>query len=108
MPKSKFMLNEYKLLIYGNNLVMKHLHTSIIKQRLYLNLKPSSKLEDINIFALPSRIKDSDIKAMFNGLLALLEEKVKQDQTAKYLNLKIKYNRLKQLYYRKIGQATTI
>ena len=84
---------------------MKNLHTSIIKQRILFKLKPLSQLEDINIFAMPTRIKDGDIKAMFNGLLALLGEKIKQEQTEKYLRLKLKYNRLKQLYHRKISNA---
>ena len=82
---------------------MKKLHTPIIKQKILIKLKALSKLEGINIFAMPTRIKDGDIKAMFNGLLALLSEKIKQEQTEKYLRLKLKYNRLKQLYYRKIN-----
>ena len=80
---------------------MNNLHTSIIKQKALLKLKALSRLENINIFAMPTRIQDGDIKAMFNGLLALLSEKIKQEQTAKYLQLKLKYDRLKQLYYRK-------
>lgn len=95
----------YKYILLGNNLIMKNLHTPIIKQKTIFKLKPLSTLEEINIFALPSRIKDGDIKAMFNGLLALLGEKIKQEQTEKYLRLKLKYNRLKQLYYRKISNG---
>lgn len=98
----------YKSCNNVNNLVMKNLHTSIIKQRTLFKLKPLSKLESINIFALPTRIKDTDIKAMFNGLLALLGEKIKQEQTEKYLRLKLKYNRLKQLYHRKISSTTIV
>ena len=101
MQKDKLWLNGYNIDITGNNPVMK-LHTSIIKQKTRFKLKPLSKLENINIFAMPTRIKDQDIKAMFNGLLSLLGEKIKQEQTEKYLRLKLKYNRLKKLYYRKI------
>ena len=108
MIKLKFWLNKYKFINYGNNLVMRNLHTPILKQKILFKLKPLSKLEDINIFAMPSRIKDGDIKAMFNGLLALLGEKIKQEQTEKYLRLKLKYNRLKQLYYRKIANTNVV
>ena len=87
---------------------MTNLHTHIIKQQIRLKLKPLSQLENINIFAMPSRIKDCDIKAMFNGLLALLGEKIKQEQTEKYLRLKLKYNRLRQLYYRKITNTKAV
>ena len=87
---------------------MKILHTAIIKQKTLIKLKALSKLEDINIFAMPTRIKDGDIKAMFNGLLALLGEKIKQEQTEKYLRLKLKYNRLKLLYYRKISNTKAV
>ena len=87
---------------------MKNLHTPILKQKILFKLKPLSMLEDINIFAMPTRIKDSDIKAMFNGLLALLGEKIKQEQTEKYLKLKLKYNRLKQLYHRKITSLNVL
>ena len=88
---------------------MTKLHkTPIIKQKILIKLKPLSKLEGINIFAMPTRIKDGDIKAMFNGLLSLLSEKIKQEQTEKYLRLKLKYNRLKQLYYRKISNTGAV
>ena len=87
---------------------MINLHTNpIVKQKILLKLKPMSKLESINIFTMPTIIKDADIKAMFNGLLSLLSEKIKQEQTEKYLRLKLKYRRLKQLYYRKICRSFT-
>lgn len=81
---------------------MKKLHKSIIKQKIYLKLKPLSRLESINIFTMPTKIQDRDITAMFNGLLALLSEKIKQEQTEKYLRLKLKYDRLNNLYHRKV------
>ena len=89
-------------------MLMNKLHIPIIKQKTSIKLKALSKLENINIFAIPTRIKDGDIKAMFNGLLALLGEKIKQEQTEKYLRLKLKYNRLKQLYYRKINNIKAV
>ncbi|MBQ7880549.1 MAG: hypothetical protein IJ358_01740 [Clostridia bacterium] len=70
----------------------------ILKQNYKLTLKPLSRLENINIFAMPSKIKDKDIIAMFKGLLSLVKEKAQQEQTEKYLKLKLKYNRLKYLY----------
>ena len=73
-------------------------YNSILKQNLFLKLKPLSKLECIKIFAMPTKIQDKDILAMFKGLLALMREKNQQEQTEKYLNLKLKYNRLEYLY----------
>ena len=72
--------------------------TPILKQNLRLKLKPLSSLNSINIFALPSRVQDKDILAMFKGLLRLMQQKAHQDQAEKYLNLELKYNRLKYLY----------
>ena len=57
-----------------------------------------NKLEFINIFAIPSRINEHDIHSMFNGLISLIREKIQQEQTEKYLRLKLKYDRLKYLY----------
>ena len=73
-------------------------YTPILKQNIFLQLKPLSKLESIKIFAMPTKIQDKDIVAMFKGLLALMREKNQQEQTEKYLNLKLKYNRLEYLY----------
>ena len=80
------------------NLAVKHTSSAILKQHIHLNLKGLARLENINIFTIPSRIKTTDINAMFNGLLALLNEKVKQEQSEKYFQLQLKYNRLKYLY----------
>lgn len=71
---------------------------SLIKQKISIKLKPLHSLENINIFAMPPKIKDKDIIAMFNGVLALMREKIQQEQTEKYLKLKLKYTRLKYLY----------
>ena len=54
---------------------------------------------------MPSRISDKDILSMFNGLLALLREKVEHDQMQKLLNLKMKYSRLKALYNKSRNQV---
>jgi len=70
----------------------------ILKCRIKLKLKPLHNLENINILAIPSCIKDTDIIAMFKGLINLLREKFQQEQVEKFLNLKLKYNRLKYLY----------
>lgn len=70
----------------------------ILKQDILVKLKPLSTLEHIKIFAMPSRIQDKDITSLFKGLLTLLREKVQQEQTEKYLQLKLKYDRLKHLY----------
>ncbi|MBQ8522357.1 MAG: hypothetical protein IJ458_01680 [Clostridia bacterium] len=80
------------------NLAFKPINTCYLKQNLRLHLKRVDKLESIHIFSMPTKIRDSDISAMFNGLLALLREKVKQEQNEKYLLLKLKYARLKSLY----------
>ena len=70
----------------------------IIKQYIHLNLKPLSKLENIKIFTMPTRIRDKDIIAMFKGVLNLMREQIRQEQTEKFLHLKLKYERLKYLY----------
>ena len=70
----------------------------VLKQNIKLHIKSVNKLEPVKIFSMPSKIKDSDINAMFNGLLNLIKEKFKQDECEKYLNLKLKYERLKYLY----------
>lgn len=70
----------------------------IIKQNCKLNLKPINKLEKLDIFCMPSKITNNDILAMFKGLLNLMREKLQQEQTAKYLDMKLKYNRLKYIY----------
>ena len=75
--------------------------TPKLKQRLQVKLKAINRIESINIFTMPTKIKDRDISAMFNGLLALLREKVQQEQSEKYLRLKLKYERLKYLYSKK-------
>ena len=69
-----------------------------VKQYIKLQLKPLAKLETISIFAMPSRINDKDIIAMFKGVLNLMREQIKQEQTEKFLQLKLKYDRLKYLY----------
>lgn len=70
----------------------------ILKQNVRLVLKPLTKLENINIFAMPSRIQDADIISMFKGVMRLMREKIQQEQTEKFLTLKLKYDRLKYLY----------
>ncbi len=80
------------------NIVNKLNIKPFVKQPIYLKLKPMYKLESIHIFSMPTRIKDRDIKAMFNGLLGLLREKERQEQNEKYFQLQLKYNRLKQVY----------
>ena len=82
------------------NLAINNYLKPVIKRPQALTLKPLYKLESVKIFAMPTRIKDRDISAMFNGLLALLKEKVQQEQTEKYLQLKLKYTRLQKLYNR--------
>ncbi|MFQ6724199.1 MAG: hypothetical protein ACLRFE_02570 [Clostridia bacterium] len=69
-----------------------------IKKPQKVALKPLDKFESIKIFAIPSRINDKDIRSMFNGLIRLIEEKARQEQTEKYLRLKLEYSRLKTLY----------
>lgn len=68
---------------------------AIIKQYYIVKLKPVSKLRNVDIFCMPSKITNNDIMAMFKGLLNLMREKLEQEQTAKYLAMKLKYNRLK-------------
>jgi len=70
----------------------------MLKHPIAIRLKSLPRLESINIFTMPSRIKDRDINAMFNGLIALIKEKVQQEQSERYLRLQLKYNRLQQLY----------
>ena len=72
----------------------------ILKQTFKLRLKALPSLENIKIFAIPTRIKDSDILAMFKGVISLIREKIQQEQTERFLNLKLKYDRLKYLYDR--------
>ncbi|MBO5910395.1 MAG: hypothetical protein J6Q15_02680 [Clostridia bacterium] len=81
------------------NVANKLIHVKpILKQNIKLTLKPLTNLEDIDIFAMPSRIQDNDIIAMFKGLMKLMREKIQQEQTQKFLTLKLKYERLKYLY----------
>ncbi len=75
----------------------------ILKQKCTVALKPLDSLKNIDIFALPSKISEQDIMAMFKGVLSLMREKVKQEQTEKYLRLKLQYTRLKYLYNKKIN-----
>ena len=75
----------------------------IIKQNMNLKLKPVNRLQHIDIFAMPSRIKDDDIIAMFKGIMRLMKEKIEQQYTEKYLKLKLQYSRLKYLYDKKIN-----
>ena len=70
----------------------------ILKQNILLKLKPILALNSVRIFTMPTRIQDNDITSMFKGLLSLLREKIQQEQTEKYLQLKLKYDRLKYLY----------
>lgn len=77
------------------------IHTNyipLLKRDIHLKLKPLNELETVKIFAMPSMIRDKDIMAMFKGLLSLITEKSKQEQTEKYLLLQLKYSRLKYLY----------
>ena len=84
----------YIFIISVNYLYMK----SIIKQDYKLRLKPLKQMEKLDIFCMPSKITNNDILAMFKGLLNLMREKLQQEQTAKYLDMKLKYNRLKYIY----------
>ena len=70
----------------------------ILKQNIKLTLKPLHNIESVNIFTMPSKIQDKDIIAMFKGVMGLMREKLQQEQTEKYLKLKLKYSRLKYLY----------
>ena len=106
-----FLFFGFRLYILVNHLIMINVANKIqfkpiLKQSYKLNLKPISKLENITIFTMPTKIKDKDILSMFKGLVMLLEEKAQQEQSEKYLNLKLKYNRLKYLYNksRKVNQ----
>lgn len=70
----------------------------ILKQNIKLTLKPLHNIESVTIFTMPSKIQDKDIIAMFKGVMGLMREKLQQEQTEKYLKLKLKYSRLKYLY----------
>ena len=70
----------------------------ILKQHTKTRLKPLNKIEHINICTLPTKINDKDIMAMFNGIIRLVREKINQEQTEKFLKLKLKYDQLKYLY----------
>lgn len=90
------------------NLALKPIFKPLLKNNIHLQLKSMHKLESVRIFTMPTKIKDRDINAMFSGLLALLKEKVQQEQSEKYLHLKLKYSRLKYLYNKiKIQQFKT-
>lgn len=98
-----FLFWLYKICGVDNNCIMinivhKQKTYPILKQNIKLHIKGVNKIEPVKIFSMPSKIKDSDINAMFNGLLNLIKEKFKQEQCEKYLNLKLKYERLKYLY----------
>ena len=81
----------------------------MIKQKIYnLNIKPIHNLQNVNIFAMPSKISNQDILAMFNGLMALMREKNEQDQMQKFLNLKMRYSRLKTLYDKSRSQLKNL
>lgn len=70
----------------------------ILKNKQTLKLKALTKLENVHIISMPSKIKTPDITAMFNGLLSLVNEKARQEQMERYLRLKLKYNRLLSMY----------
>ena len=70
----------------------------ILKHPQYLKLTGLARLERVNITAMPSAISNSDISAMFNGLLNLIKDKLSHEQNAKYLQLKLEYSRLQYLY----------
>ena len=80
----------------------------ILKQKIFVKLKRIAKLENIHIFALPTKIQDKDIMAMFKGVLGLMREKAQQEQTEKFLMLKLKYDRLKYLYNKLKSNQQTI
>ena len=63
----------------------------ILKQNIKLKLKPAAAIESVRIFSMPCKIKDTDINAMFSGLIRLVREKASQEQNEKYLQLKLKY-----------------
>lgn len=89
------MIGNY--LIMMNLAINKHFNP-VIKQRLDIKLKGLASLNHIHIFAMPTRIKNNDINAMFNGLMGLIKEKVAQEYSEKYLQLKLQYSRLQYLY----------
>ena len=80
------------------NLALTSHFTPIIKQPQHLKLRSLSRLDSVNIFSMPNRIKNSDITAMFNGLLQLVKENSRQEQNEKYLQLKLRCSRLQYLY----------
>ena len=95
---------KYVLNYFGNHLIMintankLNLYKRTLKQKCNLKLKPLKALETVHIFAMPTKIQDKDITAMFKGVLNLMREKIQQEQTEKFLTLKLKYDRLKYLY----------
>ena len=81
----------------------------MVKQKVYnLSIKPIHKLQNINIFSMPSRISDKDVLAMFNGLLALIRKKNEQDHLQEFLTLKLKYSKLKTLYDKSRSQLNNL
>ena len=80
------------------NLKIKYLNIPIIKQAQSIKLSRVSRLESVNIFSIPNQIKNDDINAMFNGLLRLIKDTCQQEQSEKYLRLKLQYSRLQYLY----------
>ena len=92
-----------KLFNFGNhlsmiNLALKSTFNPILKQPQRLKLTKLNRLERVNIFAMPSRINNNDITSMFKGLLGLVKEQSRQEQSEKYLQLKLQYARLQYLY----------
>ena len=73
-------------------------YKSILKYRIKLKLKPLHTLENINIFTIPSFVQEKDIISMFKGVISIMRKKIEQEQIEKFLNLKLKYERLKYLY----------
>ncbi|MBQ3502194.1 MAG: hypothetical protein IJA72_00825, partial [Clostridia bacterium] len=70
-----------------NTVEVLNTYKPILKQYTNVKLKAISSISSVNIFTIPSRIQDKDISSMFKGLLALLREKIQQEQSEKYLNL---------------------
>lgn len=93
--------------IKSNNLSINplNIYQPTIKQSISnLTCKSLHTLNNVTIFAIPTRINDKDILSMFKGLLSLISEKSHQQQTAKYLTLKLKYEHLYRLYRKKSNQ----
>lgn len=98
MYKLKIIVN-YLYMINLINITPKHQYKkAVLKQSLFFKLKSLHKLENIKILSMPSKIKDKDILALFNGVISLVKEKVAQEQTQKLITLKLKYNKIKYLY----------